>query len=103
MYIYNTSFHISDSVKHDFLAWLRSDYIPQAVASGLFTNQQLNRILTEISPDTTSYALQFTTPDLDRASDWDETAGAMLKQQMFRRFGEHALSFVTFMEIIDNG
>ena len=35
MIIYNTTYQVADAVKDDFIAWLRSEYVPRATADRL--------------------------------------------------------------------
>lgn len=102
MFIYNTSFHVTDGAKHLFLTWLKAVFIPAAISDGIFRRPVLTRILMEVEPGSTSYALQFYTSDLAQAREWESTVGSQLKLALHKKLGEQVLSFVTFMEILSD-
>ena len=102
MYIYNTSFHVADGVKPIFLTWLKAVFIPAALSDGLFRRPMLTRILMEVDPGSTSYALQLYATDLEQAREWESTTGVHLKLSLHKKLGEQVLSFVTFMEILSD-
>ncbi len=102
MFIYNTSFHVVDDVKHVFLTWLKAVFIPAAISDGILRHPVLTRILMEVEPGSTSYALQFYASDLPKAREWETATGSQLKLALHKKIGEQVLSFVTFMEILSD-
>ena len=57
MIIFNTTYHVADAVKDDFIAWLRSEYVPRATAERLLLVPQLPRIIGSERDGGASYAL----------------------------------------------
>lgn len=102
MYLYNTSFHTESGIAETFVAWLKTIFIPEAMSSGLFSEASLGKILLEIEPGTSSYTLQLTASELDRAREWNDTIGDSLRSVIIKKFGGKVVFFVTFIEIIDH-
>ncbi|MCH5245202.1 MAG: DUF4286 family protein [Muribaculaceae bacterium] len=100
MFIVNTTFHVENSLLDEFLIWVKDIYIPEAVASGLLNSPVLNRILVEVDPAATGYAVQFCADTIEHASLWHDEQGAELRGQLMRRWPQQIVFFTTYMEII---
>lgn len=85
----------------EFLVWVRETYIPAALASGHCSSPALTRILTEIEPGTTSFALHLHAADLDSAARWHDSDGAVLRDRLQQRFGQRIVFFSTYMEEVE--
>ena len=101
MIIYNTTYHVADAVKDDFIAWLRSEYVPRATADRLLLVPQLTRIIGSEHDGDSSYALQFRAMSVNSLEIWQHTTGNQLAKDLTRRFGNNVVGFATLMEKID--
>lgn len=101
MYILNTTFAVHKSVRSEFLTWIRKTYIPAAESTGSLTKPQLTRVIGSEDPDSSSYALQFTSPKLREAVRWHDETAALLRDDMGVRFGKKVLFFTTYLEVIE--
>lgn len=100
MIILNTSFHMLSSLEKEFIDWAKTSYMPAANASGIFNEILLIKILTEIEPGASAFALQLKSQSLERSAHWhDETASA-LKAELTKRWGKNVVYFTTYMEVI---
>ena len=93
--IVNYSFHVTSELRDKLLAWLRSEYIPAALASGVFHSPLLAAIETEVQPGTASFALHLTAPDLDAADRWLDTVGAQMLLGLANAHPERVVFFRT--------
>ncbi len=100
MLLTNTTFVIDQSLIRQFIAWANEQYIASALASGIFSDPLLSRILTETEPGTTAFALQLRSTDHDMAADWHDGKGAELRNTQAAKWGDKFLHFSTFMEIV---
>ena len=101
MIIYNTTYHVADAVKDDFIAWLRSEYVPRATADRLLLVPQLTRIIGSERDGGSSYALQFRAMSANSLEIWHRTTGKALANDLTRRYGNNVVGFATMMEKID--
>jgi len=74
MIIINTTFHVERSIENNFCKWVRDEYVPSALASGILSEPGFSRILIEVQD------------------------GAALRQSLHTKFGEKALFFSTYMD-----
>ena len=100
MALLNTTFHVHKSVDALFVKWVKEIYLPVAMDSGLFKNPLFSRIMTQIDPDATSYAVQLQARSLSDAEAWHDDTAAKLKEALAREVGERVLHFSTYMQII---
>ncbi|MBQ2838846.1 MAG: DUF4286 family protein [Muribaculaceae bacterium] len=100
MTLLNTTFHVHKSVDALFIKWVKEIYLPVAMDSGLFKNPLFTRIMTQVDPEATSYAVQLQASSHRDAEAWHDSTSAQLKDALAREVGERILHFTTYMEIM---
>lgn len=100
MTLLNTTFHVHKSVDALFIKWVKEIYLPVAMDSGLFKNPLFTRIMTQVDPEATSYAVQLQTSSHRDAEAWNDSTSTQLKDALAREVGERVLHFTTYMEIM---
>lgn len=98
MIILNTSFHVHVSLDSRFREWVRTQYIKSALDSGLLKSPRFASIMIEVQEDCMSYAVSFEAETTESAVEWHDGAGAALRAELHRRFGEGVVFFTTYME-----
>ncbi|MGM9803394.1 MAG: DUF4286 family protein [Muribaculaceae bacterium] len=101
MVIFNTTYHVANETIPEFIAWLRSEYVPQATADRMLLVPQLTRIIGSERDGGTSFALQFRAQSLNSLEIWQRNTGKRLNALLTRTFGNNVLGFSTVMEKID--
>lgn len=100
MLIVNTTYQVEDAFREEWIQWVKTEYIPLVVQTGLMTNPRFSHLLIENETGTQSYALQFEVEDLGTLEHWFEQHGKPMQNTMSNRFQEHALGFTTLMETL---
>ncbi len=100
MTLLNTTFHVHKSVDALFIKWVKEIYLPIAMDNGLFKNPLFTRIMTQVDPEATSYAVQLQASSHSDAEAWHDSTAAQLKDALAREVGERILYFTTYMEIM---
>ncbi len=99
MYLFNTTFYIDDAVMNDWIAWLRTTYIPMMQTSGTFSNPLVYRVHSlQNDEGSSSIAVQFTVQTMDDIRQWDETISLRVEQSVLGVFGTKVLHFWTVLE-----
>lgn len=98
MLIFNTTLHIEDAIHDEYISFLKTFYVPQALESGLLSQPSLAKIERQHEESGVSYALQFKTEDIDTLNTWAEETGESLSLEMNKRFGAKVGGFVTLLE-----
>lgn len=100
MIIFNTTFHVEDEAKEDYLHFMKDVYITRAANSGFLHEPRFARIHPQHEESGTSYSLQFKVKNVDTLNHWYATEGEALQKELTARFGNKALGFVTLLEEI---
>jgi len=98
MIILNITFLISNPMVDLWLVWVKQDFIPYMLSSGLLTEPQLVRVVGQ-EADGMSYAIQFKAINHTVLEQWNDAHATGLQQLCRSRFGESALFFSTVLEI----
>jgi len=100
MIFYNTTFTFHNSLRGSVSEWLRVEWIPSAEEAGM-TGCTVARLLVDIDPDATAFAVQGRFASEEAAEAWRDGDGAGLLERLHARYGEGVLPFSTMMEVID--
>ncbi len=101
MIIYNTTFHIENSVLEECIEFLIQDYIPNATNSGFLSHPRLSRIIPHEKDDLgESFSLQFHVKNAETLNYWLEKDGAAIQKRLIKKFNQRVVGFTTIMEEI---
>lgn len=100
MIIYNTTFQVDDNMATEFIDWIKNQYLPQALVTGIVSQPQLTRIMGRHEGGT-GYALQVQAVSLGELQSWYQSIGKELLIQFNAHFGAQAVNFSTMMEKIE--
>lgn len=102
MIIVNTTFVLHHDAADEIVAWMRDAYARSAARSGAVSPAMLTRILANAcDDDNESYAMHITFPDMTTARKWNEGVAESLRALLSQRWGERALTFHTYLEVIE--
>jgi len=102
MIVYNTTFSVSGDAVEEFIEWIRSTYVPQAMQGGRVSAPQLMRIMAQ-QEGGVGYALQLQAPSLGELQRWYQSTGKQLMADLTAHFGRRIAGFSTMMEQIEIG
>ena len=101
--LYNVTVIIDDSVQEEWKKWMIEIHIPDVLKTGLFTGYQMQRILTEGSEGGTTYAIQYTMPNMNSYKDYEKNHAPKLQEDHTKKFNGKFGAFRTLMEIESRG
>lgn len=101
MIIFNTTYHLEHLVSGEALKFFKEVYIPEAVASGLFTNPSLSKVHAAHGESGVTYALHFKVKDIETLERWVDETGEDLKQKLLKKFGNQVAGFSTLLEEVE--
>ena len=59
MILYNVTVNVEDSIHDEWLEWMTKKHIPDVLATGLFTDNKIFRILSEDVENENTYSIQY--------------------------------------------
>lgn len=101
MIVYNTTFHLEKDIHDECLNYLKTKYIPTAIASGFLQAPLLLRVMHTADDEGFSYSVQFRVKNADTLNYWLEKEGAALQQALVKQFGHKIAGFTTLLEEIE--
>lgn len=100
MLIYNTTFHVEDSVHDNFLIWLKESYMPMVETFGLLKSPRLCKVLSH-HDEGTAYSMQWEVANSGELHRWHLAQGMALNEELTKIFGDKVTGFPTLMEVIE--
>jgi len=101
MIIYNVTVNIDDSVHDEWLEWMKTEHIPQVLATGKFKEAKLTKVLVEEEKGGMTYSTQFRAFSRKALDEYYQDHADILRTESLKRFADKMLAFRTELEIID--
>jgi len=101
MYIFNTTYLVSDKLYGAWFKWLHEHHIPTMLNSGCFDKPQVAKVMNSESERGASYSIQFHVANAELLETWNEKYAEAFLTDFGKRFGQEILFFSTTLEIIE--
>jgi len=101
MFIFNTTYLVSDKVHDTWLKWVKEEHIPFMMNSTLFTQPQVARVITSAKEDGTSFSVQFHVRDMQTLKIWNKEFSLLFQNKCSGKFGSEVVFFTTVLELVD--
>jgi hypothetical protein len=99
MIIYNVTVNVDHDVHAQWLHWMKHTHIPEVMATGLFLDNRLCRVLAEDEGGTT-YAVQYTCADMATYERYREQHATRLQRETEQHYGGKFAAFRTLLEVL---
>lgn len=100
MYIYNVTVNLDNSIKDEWLQWMRSTHIPDVMSTGCFVSCRICKLL-GVPDEGATYSIQYFFNAIYDMNRYQQKHAPRLQQEHKVRYGEKALAFRTLLEIIE--
>ena len=100
--LYNVTIKLDTQVAEEWLQWMKSVHIPDVLATGMFENYQINRII-KGDDDGVTYAIQYVCPNMKTLHQYQVQHAPKLQAEHTQRYEGKFVAFRTLMEILDQG
>lgn len=101
MLIFNTTFHVQAEIQPDFIEFIKKTFIPASVKSGLLCSPRLARIFGKNEDEGFSYALEFTTKDIETLEQWNKNESKLIYETLLNKFSDKIAGFSTVMQVME--
>lgn len=99
MILYNVTVNIDYDVHDEWLRWMKEVHIPDVMASGLFLENKIARILAE-EEGGKSYSIQYICKDMAAYNKYQSEYAPRLQQDHESKFRGKFVAFRTILNII---
>ncbi len=102
MILYNVTVNIEKDVELEWLHWMHQVHIPKVLATGLFKENKMYRLLNETENDDSTYSIQYFAKSIDDIQLYlDQYAPALVNEHLERYKYKH-VAFRTLLEEVKN-
>jgi Domain of unknown function (DUF4286) len=100
MLLYNVTFGVDKQIEDAWIAWMKANYIPAIMETGLFTDYKMYKVLTHDDETSVSYSVQCFSPGIEHVLKYlNEFAPALVEAHRVR-FKDQHVAFNTLLEEI---
>lgn len=100
MYLYNVTVNVDQDVEADWLEWMKSEHIPEVLATKRFYENKIFKLLHEPHNDGSTYSVQYFAETLEDVELYLTTEAPVLMQKLNLRYKDKHVAFRTVMEFI---
>jgi hypothetical protein len=101
MILYNVTINIDNSCHDEWLAWMKNEYIPALMATGLFVRNTILRLMNEEDNGGTTYAFQYYLHNIEDLAAYENTYAPLHQAEQAKRYSEKFVSFQTILEEVE--
>jgi hypothetical protein len=99
MILYNVTCLVEDSIREEWLKWMKEVHLPEVMATGKFVSHKMYKIDPHDPSDTgTSYSIQYLLNSREDYHDYAENHGPALKAKTLAKYGDSVMAFRTILE-----
>lgn len=101
MIIYNTTFSVPKELQIEFIKYMREEYVPQALTTGIIKEPRLSRVFSNEEADGYSYALEFKAENIDLLEEWNLKVGKNLYFSLMKKFKQNIPGFTSVLQPVN--
>jgi len=100
MYIYNVTTNIDETIKAEWLQWMKEKHIPEMLATGKFSNAKMSQVLIDEEMGGVTYSVQYTTDSLETLQEYYKEDAPKLRDESMKLFSDKLVAFRTELKVI---
>lgn len=100
MIIYNVTVNIDNAVADEWLKWMQEIHIPDVMATGLFLENHIYRVLADEDSGGMTYAIQYLCKDIDTYDRYKNEFAPALQADVARKYADKFVAFRTLLEVV---
>lgn len=97
MILYNVTVSVEGQIEKEWLKWMREVHIPNVMATKLFVDHKIFKLMNEVDAGTT-YAIQYFALDEQDMNAYLREHAPRLQEEHANRYQNKALAFRTMLE-----
>ncbi|WP_143959182.1 DUF4286 family protein [Litoribacter populi] len=100
MILYSVTVNIDNSVEQQWLDWMKTEHIPDVMATGMFCEYKFYRLLHETEDGGVNYSVQYFADHIDRIEQYQKEFATELQQEVKKRFEGKYVVFRSLLESV---
>lgn len=100
MILYSVTVNIDNRVRDEWFEWMRNVHVPEVLATGLFVENKILRLLNEEENDGTTYSFQYLLKSMEDYNAYQEKHAPALQAAHRNRYKDQFVAFRTLLEVV---
>ena len=100
MFIYNITIKVDNEIVQQWLQWQREVHIPEIMATNLFDDNKIFKLLEHDDNNSSTYVLQYFTETKENYNSYINEYAPALREKALERWGNNFIAFRTLMQIV---
>ena len=100
MIVYNITTKVSRNIADEWVAWQKQEHIPEIMATKLFDDYNMLRLLEQDEEDGITFVVQYFTSSKQRYQKYISMFAGVLREKAFAKWGNQFIAFRTIMEAV---
>jgi hypothetical protein len=101
MILYNVTANVENAILIEWIKWMIEIHIPEVMATGMFQDHKMYRLLIDDENDTSTFSIQYFANDIGKIDEYLQHHAPGLKKKHVDKYGAKVVTFRTVMEEID--
>lgn len=101
MFIYNVTINVQESIKNEWLRWLKEEHIPDVIGTGCFTHAVILRLIEVDDSEGPTYAVQYHAESKSLYNNYIENHAPVMRQKSFDKWGDKFIAFRSVMQVVN--
>ena len=101
MILYNVTVSVDKSAESEWLDWMKNEHIPEVLATNLFNEHKLLKILQQQEGDSQTYAIRYFLSSMADFETYESSYAATLRSKSQKAFGDKCVAFRTLLQVVD--
>ncbi len=101
MIIYNVTIKVHDSIKEEWLAWLKEEHIPDVLSTGCFTDARIFQLLEVDDSEGPTYAIQYYAGSKALYNRYINQFAGIMRQRSFDKWGDKFIAFRSVLQVVN--
>ena len=100
MLLYNVTFGIDKSIESEWITWMKENYIPSIMNTGLFIEYRMYKVLTHDDETSVSYSVQCFAKNIEDVLNYLNNFAPHITEIHREKFKDRHVAFNTLLEEI---
>ncbi len=101
MFVYNVTIKIQDSIKNEWLTWLKEEHIPEVIDTGCFKKATILQLLETDDTEGPTYTVQYQAESKAMYDHYIENFAGIMRQKSFGKWGDKFIAFRSVMQVVN--
>ncbi|GHB47055.1 DUF4286 family protein [Mongoliitalea lutea] len=100
MYLYNVTVNVEKEMEEEWLDWMKAVHIPDVLATGMFVENKLFKIMHDSEDGSLNYSVQYFAESMDHIMNYQQNFAPKLQAETQKKYGDRLVIFRTLLKLV---